>query len=166
MEVHGALADTILPWSRAWLILVLAISTVLSCWSAPRFQGGSVAHLARFLLVPLLAFVIFNQVFSPQYMIWLLPLAAMAGADGNPRITLAIALATMLTPTFYPSPEYNGAGLNLFQTQVLVLRNIILLLLLMFLIAGLSPTLTNPLKTEEARHSHELDKPARNHNPS
>jgi hypothetical protein len=147
-EVHGALADTILPWTRAWFALAVGISTALSCRSAARLQGGSVAALARHLLVPLLAFVIFNQVFSPQYMIWLLPFAAMASAVGNPLIPMAIPLATVLIPIFFPSPEYLE-GLNLPHTLALVARNLILVGAWVFLVRELLQLLR-----EDGRDDH------------
>ena len=83
--------------------------------------------MARLLLVPLLAFVAFNTILSPQFMIWLLPLAAVGSLDGNPRPLLAIVLATMLTPVIYPSFGWDyGQGLNLLETFILVSRNLIL----------------------------------------
>jgi hypothetical protein len=69
----------------------------------------------------------FGQVFSPQFMIWLLPLAAMASLSAKPWIAAAISMATMLTPIFYPSPEYYGAGLRFFQATILMTRNLILI---------------------------------------
>jgi len=53
-----------------------------------------------------------------------------------------ITLATMLTPIIYPSlwGDY-GAGLNLFETIVLLLRNLILVAVWVFLFWDLSCSL-------------------------
>lgn len=83
--------------------------------------------MARLLLIPLLAFVALNQVLSPQYMIWLLPLAALGSLEGRPWMLCAISLATMLTPLFYPVPNYYRPGLNLLQTLILFIRDGVLI---------------------------------------
>ncbi len=95
--------------------------------AAAKLQIISVSQIARLVLVPLLAFVVMNQVFSPQYMIWLLPLAALASLEGNLWPACAIALATMLTPLFYPVPDYYHGGLNLMETTILLARNLMLI---------------------------------------
>ena len=47
--------------------------------------------------------------------------------------TAVVVLCTMLTPIWYPSPEF-GSGLTFFQTSVLVTRNMTLIGLWVFLI--------------------------------
>jgi len=158
LEIDGASASTILPWTRVLFIVTVISSTALVSWvglrvSFSRFvfppksdrvsvpaeqQRGtslSVSQLSQLLLLPLLAFVVFNQVFSPQYMIWLLPLAALASLEGNPRSGFAISLATFLTPIIYPSLIGNYAtGLNLIETIVLLARNLILVVVWILLV--------------------------------
>jgi hypothetical protein len=77
-------------------------------------------------------FVATNTVFSPQFHLWLIPLAALVleRRDSLPRPAVraawAIFVATMIVPTFYPSREYT-LGLGLWRTVVLVMRNSLLL---------------------------------------
>jgi len=100
---------------------------VVAIWAAVNLQNVSAPQIARQLLIPLLAFVALNQVLSPQYMIWLLPLAALGSLEGKPWALCSISLATMLTPLFYPVPNYYHPGLNLLQTAILLLRDGILI---------------------------------------
>jgi hypothetical protein len=130
----------VLPWARALFVGTVCGSTVLATWAAVRVEMPFAAKTARLLLVPLLAFVAFNVVLSPQFMIWLLPLAALGSLEGNPWPMLAIPLATTLTPFFYPCPEY-GTGLNLGETIVLLLRNLMLIAVWAVLIVELIPAL-------------------------
>jgi hypothetical protein len=126
-EVQGPPASTLLPWARGLFVAAVMSSVTVACLSANRFQNVSVGRLARLLLLPLLGFVAFNQVLSPQFMIWLLPLAALGTLEGNPWTVSGIPLATMLTPIIFPSLTGNyGGGLNLIETVVLVARNCIL----------------------------------------
>lgn len=127
-EVVGPAAGAVLPWARVIFLLAVLFSTVVAVWYATRLGETSPALLARLLLVPLLGFVAFNQVFSPQFMIWLLPLAVLTSLHGNHWPALAIGGATMLTPIIFPSLTRNYAsGLNLIETIILVLRNFALL---------------------------------------
>jgi hypothetical protein len=126
-EVQGPMASAILPWAKALFVVAVIFSVALACCAATRCQRPSIGMLARLLLGPLLAFVAFNQVFSPQFMVWLLPLAALATLEGNPWTVLGIPLATMLTPIIFPSLTGNyGRGLNSIETGFLLARNLIL----------------------------------------
>jgi Glycosyltransferase family 87 len=127
-EVHGPMASALLPWARALFAVTVLSSVTIASLAATRYrQQLSLGGLARLLLVPLLAFVAFNTILSPQFMIWLLPLAAVGTLDGNPWPLLAISLATVLTPVIFPSFGWDyGQGLNLFETAILVTRNLIL----------------------------------------
>jgi hypothetical protein len=126
-EVQGSMASTILPWIKALFIVAVIFSVAIVSFAAARCQKPSMGRLARLLLGPLLAFVALNQVLSPQFMIWLLPLAALGTLEGNAWTVLGIPLATMLTPIIYPSLSGNyGMGLNSLETAILITRNLIL----------------------------------------
>jgi len=120
-EVHGPLAITILPWARGVFLLSVLVSVLVSAWAAARCRRLSIGRTARILLVPILAFVVFNQVFSPQYLIWLLPLTAVSCLEGSAWSLLAILSAVMLTPILIPALHY-----GLFDTTVLLARNLLL----------------------------------------
>ena len=84
------------PGQLMWVVATLA-STALATWTAWRMgsqapRATPLAEMAVLLLLPLAAFVSTNTVLSPQFHLWLLPLAALVlspptaapdGADGS-----------------------------------------------------------------------------------
>lgn len=125
-EVRGEVASRILPWARIIFVSATCISVAAASGFSRHCVKPSLARLAVILLVPLVGFIAFNPVLSPQYMIWILPLAALGSLDNEMPTMWLILLATALTPVFYPSADYY-TGLNLFETIILLLRNLILL---------------------------------------
>src|SRR5436853_1947764 len=77
LEVAGPAADSFLPWAKMLFASATLVALGLSAAVARRRTHPSIGETARLILFPVLAFVAFNQVLSPQYMIWLLPLAAL-----------------------------------------------------------------------------------------
>ncbi|MGH9241167.1 MAG: glycosyltransferase 87 family protein [Vicinamibacterales bacterium] len=154
-EVGGPLADQLLAPARAiWVLYTLAALGVavgtalrqvrLKADTTSDTQAGLKAdvaiggyptaapEVAALLLLPLVPFVATNTVFSPQFHLWLIPLAALVleRRDTLPRAAVRAAwvifIATMIVPTFYPSREYT-LGLGLWRTVALLIRNGLLL---------------------------------------
>ncbi len=116
-ELHGPAADL----ARLATLGLWGLFTGLSViWSTQR------ELTPRTALVPLLALVVFSPVFSPQYLVWLMPLAALTLAE-RPRDPgpWLIVLAGLLVPLVYPSDEYDG-GLLTWRAATLVTRNLLL----------------------------------------
>jgi hypothetical protein len=136
-EVHGAIAAAVLPWTRVVWSAGMIISVAVATAAITRRGKLSAPYLCELLLVPLLSFVVFNQVFSPQFTIWLLPLAALASLGQNSWTSTAILLATMVTPIFCPSlfHDYGRTGLGEFETGVLLLRNLLLVVVWVSLVS-------------------------------
>jgi len=132
-ELKGPLASSLLPWARGMFIVTVVLSIIRSTAIAAKWRKTSIGQLAGLLLLPLLAFVSFNTVFSPQFMIWLLPLAALSTLEENPWPMFVVPFAAALSPVFYPSNEYSS-GLNLFETLVLLTRNLTLIALWIYLV--------------------------------
>jgi uncharacterized membrane protein len=140
-EVGGPLASQLLaPARMVWVVstlacLAMSVATMLRM-ARSRGSGTPAAAVAVLMLLTAAAFVATNTVFSPQFHLWLIPLAALvlegrATKDGGlPRLAVraawVIVVATMIVPTFYPSREYT-LGLGVWRTGVLVLRNVMLL---------------------------------------
>jgi len=129
IEVQGPLAAAILPWARLIWATTVLFSVALASWAAARCETRSIGQVARLLLIPLLAFIAFNHILSPQYMIWIFPVAALAMSTGKVWPVFLIVPATMLTPIIFPAlPGHYGTGLLLPETLVLVVRNLLLVM--------------------------------------
>lgn len=135
-EVGGPLADQLLGPARLfWVVSTLACLgvAIASVWRRPRAhqQALTPAAIAMLMLLPAVAFVSTNTVLSPQFHLWLIPLAALAleGRATLPRPASrgawAVFVATMVVPAFFPHREF-GRGLGVGLTGVLVLRNALL----------------------------------------
>lgn len=140
-EVTGAIAASLAGPARAlWLLVtVFLVGAALSALrTVSRHEPPSAAWVAALALLPLAGFVSLNTVLSPQYHLWLLPLAALvlaSSSDAEGQADAAawmrrgaglIILATLTVPTFYPSREHEF-GLGLWRTSMLLLRNGMLL---------------------------------------
>jgi len=133
-------------WSRP-LLTLLSLSTVLLAWGLAyrrRRAGGddSVVYGAA-PLVCVLALLVFSPILSPQYILWLLPWAAIVAAAGNrvqARLTLAVtALTTYIFATIHP--QVDGRW---YAVGPVVIRNG---LLVVMLVVGLVQ-LARPVRSE------------------
>jgi uncharacterized membrane protein len=140
-EVTGPVAEGLITPARiVWVTATLG-SVALATWAGWRqrlFSGEdadtvSLSVTATLLLLPVTTFVTFSLVLSPQFHLWLAPLAALsllarrrpdAGVDTG--ALWCIFLSTFLVPAFFPSATFDS-GLDLGRTLVLVLRNVLLL---------------------------------------
>jgi hypothetical protein len=128
IEVQGTIADTLLPWARLVFAGAVIFSVSWAAWIAACCRTLSIGRSARLLLIPLLAFVAFNQVLSPQYMVWIVPMAALGLLDGAFTPMVLLMVAAMVTTIIFPSLAGDYArGLNLGETTVLFFRNLTLI---------------------------------------
>jgi len=128
-ELQGGLAPPTLRVAIVVWILGLGTATLLSL---RRPDGPGPGALASRALVPLLALVALGPVFSPQYVLWIAPLAALLLEPGRWRLAVAPLAAAGLTRVVYPSPGYQ-VGFSPGVTVILVVRNGLLVLGLVLL---------------------------------
>ena len=87
-------------------------------------------RLPQLLFLTLVAFLLTNKVFSPQYAIWLLPLAVLARPRWKPFLVWQAAEALVLFTRFYYFLSLDGSGHGIgiwwFLTAVIV-RDLVLL---------------------------------------
>jgi hypothetical protein len=158
VEVTGPLAAGLVgPGQLLWVVATLAClaSATWTAWRLASVASQPPVGAMAAVLLPIAAFVATNTVLSPQFHLWLLPLAALVlstppqgpeiarePASVPPeaiRAAWCIVAATLLVPVFYPSREY-GTGLGLGRTAVLVLRNGLLIYATVCLWAGVRKT--------------------------
>jgi uncharacterized membrane protein len=137
MDVDGPAARALLPFAKLLFGVATIASVALSVAAVhvrEKVRPVTPAFLARALLVPILAFMAFNIVLSPQYVIWLLGPAAIASIEGKRAPLVAIGIAVLLTTFIFPSPGYiSSDGIALGRTLVLVARNASLVIALVLL---------------------------------
>ena len=133
-EVGGPLARQLLGTARAvWIISTLAcLGVAILC--GIRMQKAKVdgpAPIALLMLLTAVAFVATSPVFSPQFHLWLIPLAALV-LEGRATLPSSarrgawlVFVATMIVPSFFPHKQFYR-GLGPWLTAVLVLRNALL----------------------------------------
>ena len=127
VEVTGPAATAVLPYAKIIFVATTFISVIYACVISYKNQQWTLPNLARLLLIPLCAFVCFNIVLSPQYLIWIIALAAVAALDGRLNNVILITIAAVITPIIYPGFNY-GSGLQIVETVILVLRNLMLII--------------------------------------
>ena len=126
---HAQLVETL--FSAA---LVLALAGVLAL--AARAPG--VRHLVLTGFAALLAFVTLGKVFSPQYVIWLAPFAALAWVWRHRAVALLTASGIALTHVEFPSRYFDLINQRGDAILIVAARNAVLLAALVVLAAELA----------------------------
>ena len=99
--LDGGHADLVAALFAAALVLALAGVLALAA------RGRDVRHLVLSGFAALLAFVTLGKVFSPQYVIWLAPFAALAWVWGKRTVAGLTAAAIVLTHVEFPSRYFD-----------------------------------------------------------
>ncbi len=126
-QVAPGAAPTRLNTSVTVLFLLLLAPILLLAWRAPRRP-----RLPQLLFLTMVAFLLSNKVFSPQYVIWLLPLAILARPRWRPFLAWQLTEVLVLLSRFYffvgNDKPGQGLGITWFIGAVL-LRDVALLVL-------------------------------------
>ncbi|HKF94120.1 MAG TPA: glycosyltransferase family 87 protein, partial [Gammaproteobacteria bacterium] len=136
------------PWASAalaWLpyLFVVVFSVVaVSAWgrfreecAAADNRRASAETLAAYIFAALLAFIATNKVFSPQYIIWLLPFAPLLRP---PQALIFLAIVAM-TITLFPFNYDRLLAMQRLPVVVLNLRNLLVIVLLAWLVIERAP---------------------------
>ena len=129
----GAFRTGVIPgWGRPALTLV-SIMLVAGAWwlAARRRRTGAGDHVsfAEAPLAAVLAVLLFAPILSPQYIVWVLPFAAIIAARGDRLVGgLALAVSAVTTVTYALVPS--AAEGNLYATLPVLGRNLLLVALL------------------------------------
>ena len=107
----------------------VALVAVL-CVAIARGRGGHARELALASLLAVVAFALLGKVLSPQFLIWVLPLGALAFAWRLHALAAAVAIAAVLTQVEFPAHYFDVVAREPLATWLVALRNLALLAVL------------------------------------
>ena len=122
------------------VLLVLALGAVVLLAARRRDPR----HMVLCGFAALLAFVTLGKVFSPQYVIWLAPFAALAWVWGARAVAVLVAAAIVLTHVEFPSRYFDLINGKMDVVVIVAVRNARLLAALVMLVIGLTRSRRRP----------------------
>jgi Glycosyltransferase family 87 len=140
LHVDSPPAGAVLRWLP--VVVVVSFGAVLAgCLARFREEqeaGGHVTSesLVAYTVAALLAFIVTNKVFSPQYVIWLLPFAPLLRLR-QAGVLLAICVITIV---LFPFNYDRLLDMELLPVLLLNLRNLLAVALLLWLLADRAPS--------------------------
>lgn len=119
------------PADAVMLIFALLAMAVLGVCAGLLERARDAPHaLDRAVLAALLGFVALGKVLSPQYLIWILPLAAIAWTRGDRAVAVLIAAAAALTAVYFPGDYFDLVDGDDGTAAIVAARNVLLLMAL------------------------------------
>ena len=122
--LDGGHADAVESLFAGLVVLALAAIVLLAA------RRPDARHLVLCGFAALLAFVTLGKVFSPQYVIWLAPFAALAWAWGRRAVALLVGAAIVLTHVEFPSRYFDLINVKSDVVAIVAARNALLLIAL------------------------------------
>jgi Glycosyltransferase family 87 len=114
------------PAGDALTLFCLAVMLSVIGLAAVRASGDA-RQLVLASLAAVAAFAALGKVLSPQYMLWLVPLGALAFAWRLHALAAAVAAAAVLTQIEFPARYFDLMDRDAFPVAVIALRNLALL---------------------------------------
>lgn len=130
--LDGGHAETVEAVFAVLLVLAMAVVVLLAA------RRPSVRHVVLCGFAALLAFVTLGKVFSPQYVIWLAPFAALAWVWGQRAVAALVTAAIVLTHIEFPSRYFDLINVKTDVVLIVAARNALLLAALVVLVASLA----------------------------
>jgi Glycosyltransferase family 87 len=124
------------PAGDALALFCLAVMLSLIVLAAARASDGP-RQLVLASLAAVAAFAALGKVLSPQYMLWLVPLGALAFAWRLHALAAAVAAAAVLTQIEFPARYFDLVDRDAFPVAVIALRNLTLLTVLFLALRAL-----------------------------
>jgi hypothetical protein len=126
----GSLPHAVGSVSSALLAIVLA-----GIWVAAARLPATPDRLVRWTAASLTAFVAFDKVLSPQFLIWLLPIVPLVRGRRGLAASGLLGLALLLTQVWFPIRYFDLVAFDPFPSWVLLARDLVLVALLVVLTA-------------------------------
>jgi glycosyl transferase family 87 len=135
-NLAGSLPDALGLAETVVLPLVL-----IGIWIAAARGPQSPERLIRYSAAAVVAFVAFDKVLSPQFMIWLIPLVPLVAGRRGLLASALLALVLLLTQLWFPIRYWDLAlGLDAFPSWLVLARDLLLVAILgVLLIRGPEP---------------------------
>ena len=130
--LDGGHAEAVESLFAGLLVLALAAIALLAA------RRPDARHLVLCGFAALLAFVTLGKVFSPQYVIWLAPFAALAWVWGRHAVALLVTAAIVLTHVEFPNRYFDLINADSSVVAIVAARNVLLLAALAVLSASLA----------------------------
>jgi uncharacterized membrane protein len=162
VNVASHRSDGLLHWAdglvtgvfAAGLIGVIALLALVAA-RRPDARGLVLASLAA-----VTAFVVLGKVLSPQFVIWIVPLGALAFAWRMRTLAAAVAAAAVLTQLEFPARYFDLVAREPLPLALVALRNAALLLVVALAVRALTTT-TAPSSAAARSRSHGRRRPPR-----
>jgi hypothetical protein len=126
----GSAPDTAGSISTALLLVSL-----LGIWLAAARGPATPERLVRWTAASVAAFIAFDKVLSPQFLIWLLPLVPLVGGRRGLVASGLLALALLLTQIWFPIRYFDLVHFDELPSWVLLARDLVLVALVVALTA-------------------------------
>jgi uncharacterized membrane protein len=122
-------ADALALLSLVGMVIVIGLLAAGARGNARLLVLASLAAVA--------AFAALGKVLSPQYMLWLVPLGALAFAWRFHALAAAVAAAAVLTQVEFPARYFDLVDREPFPVAVVAVRNLVLLAVLVLALRAL-----------------------------
>jgi hypothetical protein len=123
--------------STVFTLLLLAALALLAAAAARGRPDARRLVLAA--LASVVAFAVLGRVLSPQFLIWVVPLAALAFAWRAYALAAASAAAIVLTQVEFPGHYFERVAREPFPSLLVALRDVVLLAVLALAVRELGP---------------------------
>jgi uncharacterized membrane protein len=131
ITTHGS--QNVAGHGAAGAVLALVELAVLGAlWVAFARGPATPDLLLRYVAACVAAFVAFDKVLSPQYLIWLIPLVPLVRGRRGVAATIVLTVACVLTQVWFPE-RYFAYALSYHLAWVVLLRDLMLVLLVVVL---------------------------------
>jgi Glycosyltransferase family 87 len=125
-NLSGALPDAL---GLAQTVILAAV--LIGIWIAAARGPQTPERLVRYSAASVVAFVAFDKVLSPQFMIWLIPLVPLVCGRRGLMASALLALALLLTQLWSPIRYWDLArDLDAFPSWLVLARDLVLVALL------------------------------------
>jgi Glycosyltransferase family 87 len=136
------------PAADALTLICLMVMLASVALVTARARGNS-RQLVLASLAAVAAFAALGKVLSPQYLLWLVPLGALAFAWRLRALAAAIAAAAVLTQVEFPARYFDLVDREPFPIAVIAARNLLLLAVLVLALRALRPSRQQQLLDRE-----------------